>query len=202
MSSSLSDRLLDIDNRLQQLAEEKESLLNERNSILAQQEVELAKHFNQHVSPEAKVDLFISYFKGRNDVYPFRWESQNGRSGYSPACWNEWKPKICNKPRISCTECSNQQFKHYDGQVIFDHLKGNQTIGVYPLLEKNTIHILAADFDKDDWIHSVKAFSEACDFYKVTHIIERSRSGNGDMYGSSFRKLLKQSKLESWVMGY
>ncbi|GFD85516.1 DEAD/DEAH box helicase [Alteromonas sp. KUL150] len=154
-------------------------MLNERNSILAQQEVELAKHFNQHVSPKAKVDLFISYFKGRNDVYPFRWESQNGRSGYSPACWNEWKPKVCNKPRISCTECSNQQFKHYDGQAIFDHLKGNQTIGIYPLLENNTTHILAADFDKDDWIHSVKAFSEACDFYKVPHIIERSRSGNG-----------------------
>lgn len=115
MSSSLSDRLLEIDNRLQQIAEEKESLLDECNSILVQQEVELAKHFNQYVSPEAKVELFISYFKGRNDVYPFRWEYQNGRSGCSPACWNEWKPKICNKPRISCTECSNQQFKHYDG---------------------------------------------------------------------------------------
>ncbi|WP_448246693.1 hypothetical protein [Thalassotalea agariperforans] len=51
MSSALSDRLLEIDNQLQRLAEEKELLLNERNSILAQQEVELAKHFNQHVSP-------------------------------------------------------------------------------------------------------------------------------------------------------
>lgn len=194
MSSSLSDRLLEIDNQLQRLAEEKESLLNERNSILAQQEVELAKHFNQHVSPEAKVDLFISYFKGRNDVYPFRWESQNGRSGYSPACWNEWKPKVCNKPRISCTECSNKQFKHYDGQAIFDHLKGNQTIGIYPLLENNTTHILAADFDKDDWIHSVKAFSEACDFYKVPHIIERSRSGNGGHVWIFFSQAIEAAK--------
>ncbi len=50
MSSSLSNRLLEIDNWLQQLAEEKELLLNERNSILTQQEVELAKHFNQHVT--------------------------------------------------------------------------------------------------------------------------------------------------------
>ncbi|WP_233520503.1 TOTE conflict system archaeo-eukaryotic primase domain-containing protein [Flocculibacter collagenilyticus] len=194
MSGSLSDRLLEIDNRLLQLAEEKELLLNERNSILAQQEVELAKHFNQHVSPEAKVDLFISYFKGRNDVYPFRWESQNGRSGYSPACWNEWKPKVCNKPRISCTECSNQQFKHYDGQAIFDHLKGNQTIGIYPLLENNTSHILAVDFDKDDWIHSVKAFSEACDFYKVPHIIERSRSGNGGHVWIFFSQAVEATK--------
>lgn len=194
VSSSLSDRLFEIDNRLRQLAEEKELLLNERNSILAQQEVELAKHFNQHVSPEAKVDLFISYFKGRNDVYPFRWESQNGRSGYSPACWNEWKPIVCNKPRISCTECSNQQFKQFDGQVIFGHLKGNHTIGIYPLLENNTTHILAADFDKEDWIHSVKAYSEACDFYKVPHIIERSRSGNGGHVWIFFSQAVEAAK--------
>lgn len=73
MSGSLSDRLLEIDNQLLQLTEEKELLLNERNSILSEKAVELAKDFNQHVSPEAKVDLFISYFKGRNEVYPFRW---------------------------------------------------------------------------------------------------------------------------------
>ncbi|MCF6146072.1 MULTISPECIES: TOTE conflict system archaeo-eukaryotic primase domain-containing protein [Pseudoalteromonas] len=194
VSSSLSDRLLDIDNRLQRLAEEKESLLNERNNILAQQEVELAKHFNQHVSPEAKVNLFISYFKGRNDVYPFRWQSKNGRSGYSPACWNEWKPKICDKPKISCTECSNQHFKHYDGQAIFDHLKGNQTIGIYPLLENNRTHILATDFDKEDWIHCVKAFAEACDFYKVPHIIERSRSGNGGHVWIFFSQAVEATK--------
>ena len=123
--------------------------------------------------------LFISYFKGRNDVYPFRWQSQNGRSGYSPACLNEWKRNICNKPRISCIECSNQNFKRFDDQAVFGHLKGIQTIGIYPLLENNTKHILAADFDKDDWLNSVNAFSQACDFYKIPHIIERSRSGNG-----------------------
>lgn len=53
VASSLSERRLEIENRLQRLAEEEESLLNERKSILAQQEVVLTKHFNQHVSPEA-----------------------------------------------------------------------------------------------------------------------------------------------------
>jgi len=43
--------------------EEQKLLINERNNILAEQEIELAKHFNQHVSPEAKIDLFISYFR-------------------------------------------------------------------------------------------------------------------------------------------
>ncbi len=194
MSSSQKERLSQIDNRLRQLVEEKEILINERNKILAEQEIELAKHFNQHVSPEAKIDLFISYFKGRSDVYPFRWESKNARSGYSPACWNEWKPKICNKPRVSCTECSNQNFKQYDQQSIFDHLKGNQTIGIYPLLEDNTTHILAADFDKQDWIESVHAFSEACEFYQVHHIVEKSRSGNGGHVWIFFAQSVEASK--------
>lgn len=194
VSDSFSDRLSEIDSRLHRLAEEKEILLNERNSILAQQELELARHFNQHLPPQAKVDLFISYFRGRNDVYPFRWESQNGRAGYSPACWNEWKPKLCNKPKVSCTECTNQNFKQYDGQAIFDHLKGNQTIGIYPLLEDNTTYILAADFDKEDWFRAVKAVSEACDLYQVPHIIERSRSGNGGHVWIFFSQAVEAAK--------
>ncbi len=179
VSNTFTEKLSKIDNRLQKLAEEKQRLTVERNDILAQQETELAEHFNLHATPEAKIDLFISYFKGRSDVYPFRWESKNGRSGYSPACWNEWKPKLCNKPKISCTECNNQNFKHYDQHAIFDHLKGKQTIGIYPLLEDNTTHILAADFDKDDWVESVNAFAKACDSLSIPYIIERSRSGNG-----------------------
>ena len=179
MSNQLNDRLLQIDNRLQELNKEKQKLISERNDILTKKDAELAKHFNQHAPPEAKVELFISYFKGRNDIYPFRWESQKGRSGYSPACWNEWKPGICNKPKISCTECNNQNFKVYDQQAVWSHLMGNQTIGIYPLLEDNSTHILAADFDKDDWLESAQAYTRACDFLNIPHITERSRSGNG-----------------------
>jgi hypothetical protein len=39
----------------------------------------------------AKVDLFRSLFRGRDDVYPRRFESRtSGKSGYAPACAN-WK---------------------------------------------------------------------------------------------------------------
>ena len=41
--------------------------------------------------PEAKIALFRSLFHGRDDVYPRRFESRTtGKSGYSPACGNEW----------------------------------------------------------------------------------------------------------------
>ena len=173
------NKLAEIDARLQLIDKERLALLHERQELITQHEVELAKGFNFHASPESKVELFLSYFKGRNDVYPFRWESQNGRSGYSPACWNEWQPKVCNKPKISCSECKNQNFKIPDHQAIYGHLKGVQTAGIYPLLKDNSTHILAADFDKDDWLKALTGFAKTCEELSIPFLLERSRSGNG-----------------------
>jgi hypothetical protein len=40
---------------------------------------------NQMASPEAKIALFRSLFRGRDDVYPRRFESRkSGKSGYAP----------------------------------------------------------------------------------------------------------------------
>ena len=52
-------------------------------------------------SSQAKIALFRSLFRGRDDVYPRRFESRRtGRSGYAPAFANEWVRGICEKPRI------------------------------------------------------------------------------------------------------
>ena len=53
-----------------------------------------------HFTTDEKIALFHRLFRGRKDVYPQRWESAKGTSGYSPACGNEWKPGICHKPRV------------------------------------------------------------------------------------------------------
>ena len=63
------------------------------------------------LSPEEKVALFRRLFRGRDNVYALRWQSNSsGRSGYAPACGNEWRPGICEKPRwfavIASTACS------------------------------------------------------------------------------------------------
>jgi hypothetical protein len=48
--------------------------------------------------PEAKIALFRSLFRGRDDVYARRFESRKtGKSGYAPACANEWVRGICEK---------------------------------------------------------------------------------------------------------
>ncbi len=38
-----------------------------------------------HSSEPAKIALFRSLVQGRTDVYAYRWEGRDGRSGYSPA---------------------------------------------------------------------------------------------------------------------
>ena len=46
-------------------------------------------------TPAEKVALFLDLFGTRRSVYPKRWENEkSGKSGYSPACENEWRPGI------------------------------------------------------------------------------------------------------------
>jgi hypothetical protein len=80
-----------------------------------------------------KVCLFRGRFRGRADVFPRRWESaRSGKSGYSPACSNEWVRGVCGKPKTRCSECTNKAFLPVDDQVVLAHLNGEHTIGVYP----------------------------------------------------------------------
>ena len=66
---------------------------------------------NQYSSPEAKIALFRSLFRGRDDVYPRRFESRKtGKSGYQPACANEWVRGLCEKRAVKCAECPNRRF--------------------------------------------------------------------------------------------
>ncbi|GAN82247.1 TOTE conflict system archaeo-eukaryotic primase domain-containing protein [Acidocella aminolytica] len=135
---------------------------------------------SSHLSTEEKVALFRRLFRGRTDVYPIRWESKNsGRSGYAPACANEWRPGICEKPRIKCGDCTNRLLSPLSDTVIYDHLAGQHTIGLYPLLEDDTCYFLAADFDEAEWRDDARAFMQSCSELGVPSVLEVSRSGNG-----------------------
>lgn len=130
-------------------------------------------------NPQEKIRLFRSLFKGRTDVYAVRWESKNGKSGYTPACEWEWQKPLCDKPNIKCSACSNRKLLPLTDQVIFDHLSGNKTVGIYPMQADETCTFLAFDFDKQNWKEDVLAFAKVCKELGVPISIERSRSGNG-----------------------
>ena len=137
-------------------------------------------------SSEAKIALFRSLFRGRDDVYPRRFESRKtGRSGYAPACANEWVRGVCEKPRVKCGECPNRRFLPVTDDVIRWHQSGCDpegqpfVAGVYPLLQDETCFFLAVDFDKASWRDDAAAFRETCRDLNLPVVLERSRSGRG-----------------------
>jgi hypothetical protein len=131
-------------------------------------------------SATEKVAIFRRLFRGRTDVYPLRWESKTtGKVGYTPACANEWKAGVCNKPRIKCSDCNQRLLRPLSDPVIYEHLAGKHTVGVYPLLADDTCHFLAADFDEAEWKEDALAFTRSCNELGVPVALEISRSGNG-----------------------
>lgn len=128
---------------------------------------------------DGKIALFRRLFRGRTDIYPLRWESKGGKSGYAPACANEWRPGICEKPRIKCGDCHQRQLLEVTDDVIFRHLAGAVVVGVYPLLKDDTCYFLATDFDEAEWRDDARAFAESCRALGVPVALEVSRSGNG-----------------------
>lgn len=145
-----------------------------------------------NASPAAeKIALFRRLFGGRTDVFPARWDNpKTGRSGYAPACANEWVRGVCGKPQVKCGECANQAFIPVTNEVIECHLRGEDRVrpngrggdfvaGVYPLFFDDTCSFLAVDFDGESWDSDARAFIASCRELNVPAALERSRSGNG-----------------------
>lgn len=140
----------------------------------------------QHSSAHEKIALFRSLFRGRDDVYPRRFESRKtGRAGYQPACGHEWVRGLCEKPRVKCSECPHQCFLPVTDEVVRWHLSGRDgagrdfVMGIYPMLRDETCHFLAVDFDGDHWCEDAAAFLGTCRKLDIPAPLERSRSGNG-----------------------
>jgi superfamily II DNA or RNA helicase len=119
-------------------------------------------------SADEKVALIRSLFRGRDDVYALRWENtRTGKSGYVPATAGGWT-KTEPKTYLSLTD-----------EAIVRHLRGRESIGIYPLLEDDTCWFLACDFDGRTWQLDALALLEACAEHEVPAALERSRSGEG-----------------------
>jgi hypothetical protein len=135
---------------------------------------------NAKADPAEKIRLFMSLFRGRDDLYAKRWENKDGsKSGYIPVCLNERKPGFCRKFSVKCASCEHRSYAPLDEKVIEAHLRGALVAGIYPLCQDETCHFLVIDFDKDGWLQDVSTLRNVCAVFDVPVAIERSRSGHG-----------------------
>jgi superfamily II DNA or RNA helicase len=124
------------------------------------------------------VSFFRNLFRGRDDVYAIRWEGKGGKTGYSPAGIRNWEQPSFTKTGKRKPFRVSKPFPLSD-DVVRDHLLGNQTIGIYPLLQDDICWFVAVDFDKKSWEEDACAFLKTCRKTGVPASLERSRSGNG-----------------------
>ncbi|MDR4508048.1 MAG: DEAD/DEAH box helicase family protein [Candidatus Brocadiaceae bacterium] len=140
---------------------------------------ELNSKLNNYSENKDKIDLFMSLFRGRDDVYAKRWKNKAAKSGYTPVCLNEWIPGVCCKPKIKCSACSQKSYAKFDENVIENHLRGNAVAGIYPMCIDEMCYFLAIDFDDAGWQKDVSLLREVCNEFGIPYAVERSRSGNG-----------------------
>ena len=188
---NMEQRITAIRARLKRLSAEQEKLEQELHELLLIRQRTISSwsppaRTSDQYSPDKKIRIFRSLFRGREDVFPRRFEStKTGKSGYQPVCTNEWRRGICFKPKIKCSECQYREWVPVSDDIIEKHLRGSDerghdfTIGVYPMLEDETCFFLAVDFDKQNFREDVQAFLLTCRRFNIPAALERSRSGNG-----------------------
>jgi len=138
-----------------------------------------------------KVQLFREVFKARKDIHAERYVKKNGESGYGPVCDNKFKKdKGCQIEKGksgACNDCKASKMVPLDDKIILEHLHGNTTRGIYPLLSDDKCWFVAIDFDahEDNPDEATQAFEEVQRLYEVCQghdlpvYVERSRSGEG-----------------------
>lgn len=97
-----------------------------------------------------QIQLFKSVFKGREDVFAVRWEKGN-KSGYRTAY--HYDPYMYRAHKMKGGTLQNYSDKtslKLTDEEIAKHLKGEQLIGIYPMLQDNTSHFIVADFDESN----------------------------------------------------
>ena len=128
----------------------------------------------------AKIALFRSLFRGREDVYAERWRAKDGTWAYRPASKKDWRAVLASRPEDHRKVDRQTRTLHpLTDEVIRQHLTGKKTVGIYALLADETCWLLAADFDKKTWQEDSMAFIATCHSAGVPAYLERSRSGNG-----------------------
>jgi superfamily II DNA or RNA helicase len=121
--------------------------------------------------PAAKVAFYAALFAARTDAYAIRWDNRrSGKGGWMPAVRGGWRRGLPPEQR---------EYLALTPNVITEHLSGDEEIGLYPMLNGDRCHWLAADFDGAAAMLDALAYVKAARAADSPVALEVSRSGAG-----------------------
>jgi hypothetical protein len=101
-------------------------------------------------TPDKKIALFRSLFRGREDVYAVRWEGKGGKSGYSPAGVMDWRAIHAARPEERKKVArKTRTLQPLTDSAIRDHLTGKQIIGIYPHSSRRNLLVSCGGFRQE-----------------------------------------------------
>ncbi len=169
------EKILFLEKKIEKLTKENNYL----RSLLNKRGIEVEKSTNSIV--RERLELFQSYFKGREDVYAQRWFKGDLKQ-YSPVIKRRYVSfdPITKKRIILASEGESIYEKLTDG-VIFKHLSKNSNlaVGLYVIINENQCCLAAIDFDGPKWQEECSQVATIIDEYDFPYILERSQSGQG-----------------------
>jgi hypothetical protein len=117
-------------------------------------------------SEASKIAFYRALFASRTDVYAVRWENaRTGKSGWMPAGWRRG--------------ATRGDYLPLSDEIVRRHLSGKLEIGLYPLLDGDRCHWLAADFDGRTAMLDALSYLKAARAAQIAAALEVSRSGTG-----------------------
>ncbi|MFH1119524.1 MAG: hypothetical protein V1775_06840 [Bacteroidota bacterium] len=132
--------------------------------------------------------LIKDIFASREDIFAIRWE-EGSKNGYTPAMiFDPFRYKMHKIHGSTFKDFNGKEYRILTESEIDRHIKGEQFIGIYPLLKDNTSWFIVADFDEENWIEQCRLFIKVCEESKIPAYLERSRSGNGGHVWIFFEK--------------
>lgn len=154
---------------------------------------ELKKKLAVYEAAQSQKDP-MSVIVGYESIAPTQITPELAGFFYYPVCVNFWKDGVCPRRSgssdIKCSACAAREWQGITKRAIMRHLSFNpqeksEVLGIYPLFEDSTCHLLVFDFDNHSesqmigWRDEVEALRAVCSENNVPALVERSRSGSG-----------------------
>ena len=143
-------------------------------------------------SKDEKINIYASYFRGREDVYAVKYlDKKDNKKKYTPVCQNAFSV-MCDKSKyLGCRECPHKVYLGITHNNLIEHFTGKKSYGIYPMLDGDKCYFLAVDFDDGKYFNSALCFKNNCAKYGIDCAIEISQSGSGAHVWIFFEEAIK-----------